>query len=122
MKPISACWGFLFKELIFRNIFLNTIYSVNTPNPKPNTYLLINSCSSPVQGHHPFLVIYRRKSDDGEIVKGNKEPEEETVPVEQVKCLVLKDDVENETGESSKGKDEEVRKWVFSCKEAALEV
>jgi len=46
----------------------------------------------------------RRKSDDGEIAKGIEETEEETVPVEQVKCLVLKDDMENETEESSKEK------------------
>lgn len=49
-------------------------------------------------------LVYRRKSDDGEIAKGIKETEEESVPVEQVKCLVLKDDVENETEESSKEK------------------
>ena len=38
------------------------------------------------------------------------EDEDETVPVEQVKCLVLKDDVEDENEESSAGKDEEERK------------
>ena len=53
--------------------------------------------------------IDRRKSDDVEVAKVNKD-EDETVPVEQVKCLVLKDDVEDENEESPAGKDEEERK------------
>ena len=56
-----------------------------------------------------FNHIVRRKSDDVELAKVNKD-EDETVPVEQVKCLVLKDDVEDENEESSAGKDEEERK------------
>ena len=43
-----------------------------------------------------------------QLAKVNKD-EDETVPVEQVKCLVLKDDVEDENEESSAGKDEEER-------------
>ena len=54
-------------------------------------------------------IIDRRKSDDVQLAKVN-EDEDETVPVEQVKCLVLKDDVEDENEESSAGKDEEERK------------
>jgi len=51
----------------------------------------------------------RRLSDDGEknSLKGAKENEEETVPVEQVKCLVLKDEVEEENDESSELRDKE---------------
>ena len=51
----------------------------------------------------------RRLSDDGEknSLKGAKENEEETVPVEQVKCLVLKDEVEEENDESSGLRDKE---------------
>lgn len=53
-----------------------------------------------------------------EIAKVNNEAEDETVPVEQVKCLVLKDDVEAENEESSEGKDEEEREiltGIFEC-------
>ena len=47
---------------------------------------------------------YRRKSCDAETAKEpNKEAD--TVPVEQVKCLVLKDDVDDE--ESLEGKEDE---------------
>ena len=53
-----------------------------------------------------------------EIAKVNNEAEDETVPVEQVKCLVLKDDVEAENEESSEGKDEEEREiltGIYEC-------